>query len=49
MSYGVYAYMTKLPDRTNLTKKIKIMMMSKAELQKIEDAKADAEFEQDDF
>ena len=49
MFYGAYAYMTKLPDRTILSKKIKIMMMSNAELQKIEDAKADAEFEKDDF
>ena len=49
MFYGAYAYMTKLPDRTMLSKKIKIMMMSNAELQKIEDAKADAEFEKDDF
>ena len=49
MIYGIYAYMTKLPDRTNLSKKIKIMMMSDAELQRIEDEKADAEFEQDDF
>ncbi len=49
MIYGVYAYMTKLPDRTNLSKKIKIMMMSDEELQRIEDEKADQEFEQDDF
>jgi len=49
MTYGVYAYMTKLPDRTNLSKKIKIMMMSDEELQRIEDEKADQEFEQDDF
>ena len=49
MFYGVFAYMTKLPDRTMLTKKIKILMMSDAQLQAIEDAKADAEFENDDF
>ena len=49
MSYGTYAYMTKLPDRTHLTKKIKRMMTSQAELQRIEDEKADAEFENDDF
>ena len=49
MFYGVFAYMTKLPDRTMLTKKIKILMMSDAELQAIEDAKADAEFDNDDF
>ncbi|WP_434637680.1 DUF4395 domain-containing protein [Sulfurimonas sp. NW7] len=35
MAYGAYAYMTKLPDRTNLTKKIKTMMLSDEELQRI--------------
>ena len=49
ISYGTYAYFTKLPDRTALSKKIKVMMMSDEELQRIEDAKADAEFEADDF
>jgi fumarate reductase subunit C len=49
MVYGAYAYMVKLPDRTNLTKKIKRMMTSDAELQRIEDEKADREFEQEDF
>ena len=49
MVYGTYAYFTKLPDRTMLTQKIKILMMSDAELEKLEDAKADAEFEEDDF
>jgi len=49
MFYGIYAYFTKLPDRTMLTKKIKVLMMSDAELQRLEDAKADAEFEKDDF
>ena len=49
MFYGVYAYFTKLPDRTMLSKKIKVLMMSDEELQRLEDAKADAEFEEDDF
>jgi len=49
MVYGTYSYFTKLPDRTMLTQKIKILMMSDAELEKLEDAKADAEFEEDDF
>jgi hypothetical protein len=49
MTYGAFAYMTKLPDRTNLTKKVKRMMTSDAELQRIEDEKADQEFENDDF
>lgn len=47
--YGTYAYMTKLPDRTYLTQQVKKMMTSDAELQRIEDEKADAEFEKDDF
>ncbi len=49
MFYGIYAYFTKLPDRTALTKKIKVLMMSDAQLKRIEDAKADAEFDKDDF
>jgi hypothetical protein len=49
MFYGTYAYMTELQDRTMLTKKIKTMMMSKETLQKIEEEKANAEFEKDDF
>ena len=49
MFYGIYAYFTKLPDRTALSKKIKVLMMSDEELQRIEDAKADAEFDKDDF
>jgi len=49
MVYGAFAYMTKLPDRTNLTKKVKRMMTSDEELQRIEDEKADQEFENEDF
>jgi fumarate reductase subunit C len=49
MFYGTFAYMTKLPDRTNLTKKVKRMMTSDAELQRIENEKADQEFDNDDF
>jgi len=49
MFYGIYAYFTKLPDRTAFTKKMKVLMMSDEELQRLEDAKADAEFEEDDF
>ena len=49
MSYGVYAYMTKLPDRTHLTTKIKTMMTSDAELQRRAEEQAEAEFEKDDF
>ncbi|MBU0631398.1 DUF4395 domain-containing protein [bacterium] len=45
MTYGAYAYMTKLPDRTYLTKKIKTMMMSETELKKIEDEEYQKELE----
>ena len=43
MSYGTYAYFTKLPDRTILSKKIKTLMMSQAELDAIRMAKEKAE------
>jgi len=46
---GTYLYFTRLPDRTMLTKKIKRMMTSDAELERIENEKADAAFEADDF
>lgn len=52
MSYGAYAYMTKLPDRTALTKKIKTMMMSKEEIKKKEDLEYQKEleaFDKEDF
>ena len=49
MLYGSYAYMTKLPNKTRLSKKIQTLMLSDAQLQQIEDARADAEFEMDDF
>lgn len=49
--YGSYAYMTQLKDRTPLTKKIKLMLMSDEELQKLEDAayeKEMSDFDNDD-
>lgn len=52
MTYGAYAYMTKTKDRTVLTKKIKTMLMSEEELQKLEEEKYQKEleaFEKDDF
>ncbi len=45
MLYGTYAYFTKLPDRTMLSKKIKTMMMSQAQLDAIQKAKEKAEDE----
>ena len=43
MLYGTYAYFTKLPDRTMLSKKIRFLMLSQAELDAIESAKFKAE------
>ena len=51
MIYGIYAYMTKLEDRTFMAKMIKRKMMSKEELQKLEDKayqKEMEEFDKDD-
>jgi hypothetical protein len=47
MAYGTYAYMTKLPDRTHITEKIKKMMMSDSEIEKMEAIKKQKE--EDDF
>ncbi|MEN4053177.1 DUF4395 domain-containing protein [Sulfurimonas sp. NWX79] len=53
ISYGSYLYMTKLEDRTVLVKKIKVMLMSEEELQKLEEAEYQKELEEfdndDDF
>lgn len=43
MGYGIYAYFTKLPDRTIFVQKMKIMMMSQVELDAIQAAKEKAE------
>ncbi|MDM5263505.1 DUF4395 domain-containing protein [Sulfurovum sp. XTW-4] len=43
MGYGIYAYFTKLPDRTVFVQKMKMMMMSQAELDAIQAAKEQAE------
>jgi hypothetical protein len=48
IGYGSYAYMSKLPDRTMLSKKLKRMMMSDAEIKQIKEAQAEAEFNRDD-
>ncbi len=42
-SYGLYSYFTKVDSKTFLAKKIKMMMLSNAELQAIKDAKFEAE------
>jgi len=45
MGYGIYAYFTKLPDRTAFVQRMKIIFQSKAELERIKAAKAKAEEE----
>jgi len=45
MTYGTYAYFTKLPDRTVLTKKMKKLFTSKEELQRLEELKEEKEFD----
>jgi hypothetical protein len=49
MGYGTYAYMTKLETRTHFGKmvkqKVKIMMTSKEELQKLQEQKEQEEFD----
>jgi len=53
MVYGTYAYMTKTKDRTALTKKVKLMLMSDEELKVLEEAQYQKELEEfendDDF
>jgi len=53
MVYGTYAYMTKTKDRTALTKKVKLMLMSDEELKALEEAQYQKELEEfendDDF
>jgi len=46
MSYGTYAYFTKLPDRTVFTKKMKKLFTSKEELQRLEELKEQKEFDE---
>ncbi len=48
MAYGIYAYMTRLPDRTPFVKKMKQLMMSEEELERLEYEKALKEFDEDD-
>lgn len=43
MVYGVYTYFTKLPDKTVFTQKMKVLMMTQAELDAIQAAKEKAE------
>ena len=45
MFYGIYAYFTKLPDRTFLVKKVKYMMLSDKEREEQEERKMQEEFD----
>ncbi|RRS30166.1 MAG: hypothetical protein P794_08090 [Epsilonproteobacteria bacterium (ex Lamellibrachia satsuma)] len=53
MGYGIFAYFTKLPDRTVFVKKMKTLMMSQEEFNAMQKAKEKAEedafFNDDDF
>lgn len=46
MIYGSYAYMTIPKDRTELTKRVKLMLMSDEELKQLEELKYQKELEQ---
>ena len=45
MIYGSYAYFTKLESRTFFAKKVKKMLMSKEEIERLEEIKAQEEFD----
>jgi len=45
MFYGTYSYFTKLPDRTYLVKRVKKMMMSDEERQRLKEQKMQEEFD----
>ena len=47
--YGIYAYMTKVENKTKIAKKLQSIFMSEEELQKLEFQKAEEEFDSDDF
>ena len=52
ITYGLYAYMTKVENKTVLMKKITLMMMSDTQLKELEDQKYQEElnkFEDEDF
>jgi len=46
LSFGLYSYFTKVESKTFLAKKIKIMMMSDAEIEAYEEAKRQREFDE---
>jgi len=46
LSFGLYSYFTKVESKTMLARKVKHMMMSDAERQALEEAKAEREFDE---
>jgi len=46
LSFGLYSYFTKIESKTFLAKRIKIMMMSDAELEAYEEARMEREFDE---
>jgi len=46
LSYGTYAYVTKLPDRSFFMKKVKKMLLSDEERARLEQIQADKEFDE---
>ena len=46
LSFGLYSYFTKVESKTFLAKKVKIMMMSQAELEAYEEEKRQREFDE---
>lgn len=49
ISYGLYAYMTKVEDKTLLMKKVTLMMMSEVELKALKEKQMQEEFDKTDF
>ncbi len=47
--YGTYAYFTKLPDRSPFVKKMKQLMMSDEERERLEEQKMNEEFENEEL
>ncbi len=49
ITYGMYAYMTKVENKTLLMKKVTLMMMSEAELKALKEKQMQEEFDKADF
>jgi hypothetical protein len=49
ITYGLYAYMTKVENKTLLMKKVTLMMMSEVELKALKEKQMQEEFDKADF